>query len=474
MRRGGAVGECAFFAAQAAAAQKLPAIRSWSGVPVVGGEAGRLNARMAGEGSMAGPETRSEFVAGWPAVLSAMLGVGLGLSPVGFYTIGVFAPVLAKNFGWSFGAIFFGITVQTFAAIIFAPLTGALADRIGARPVALVSTVLFALAFMGFALGDGSLTLYYATWAMLAVVGCGTLPMTWTRAINRRFERRKGMALGIALMGTGLFGFFSKPLTAWLIADFGWRAAYVGIGLLPLVVALPVGLALFYEPAGPVAAKAGVPLAGLSLEETLRSWRFWLLGAALLPISFAITGPIPNMENILKGDGFSGASITDLTSLIGLSAMAGRLAGGFLLDLFWAPAVAAVILASPLVSIWLLMQSSLSAGEAAAAICLIGFAVGVEYDLIAYLVARYFGMRSYTTIYGILYMCFGCGAGFAPFIFGWGFDRAHSYNPVLAAAAGLLLVSVLALLTLGRYRFATSATLSETLSIEEATSPAAP
>jgi MFS family permease len=97
----------------------------------------------------------------------------------------------------------------------------------------------------------------------------------------------------------------------------------------------------------------------------------------------------------------------------------------------------------------------------------------VEYDLIAYLVARYFGMRSYTTIYGILYMCFGVGAGFAPAIFGWGFDRAHSYNPVLAAAAGLLLVSVLALLTLGRYRFAASATLQESLAIQEA-SPAAP
>jgi predicted MFS family arabinose efflux permease len=395
---------------------------------------------------------RSEFRRGWPAVVSAMFGVGLGLSPVGFYTVGVFAPVLAKTFGWSFGAIFFGITVQTLAAIIFAPLAGLLADRFGARPVALISLALFGSAFMVFAAGNGSLPLFYATWALLAAVGAGTLPMTWTRPINRQFDRRKGMALGIALMGTGLFGFCSKPLTFWLIANSGWRGAYIGIGLLPLLIGLPIGLVLFRDPTALARAAVAPPLEGMSLPAVLKSWRFWLLAAALLPISFGITGALPNMENILHGDGFSGAAITDLTSLIGLSAIAGRLLGGFLLDLFWAPAVAALILSTPIISLWLLTQSSLTTPEAATAICLIGFAVGVEYDLIAYLVARYFGMRAYTTVYSILYTCFGIGAGFAPFIFGWSFDREHSYTPILETAAALLLVSVLSLLTLGRYR----------------------
>jgi MFS family permease len=439
-------------------------------MPVVPPPPPLLNAAAGCEGKPDMSEARgqSEFRDGWPAVVSSMFGVGLGLSPVGFYTVGVFAPVLAKTFGWSFGAIFFGLTVQTIAAVVFAPVSGALADRFGARPVALISLVLFALSFMTFALGNGALVLYYASWALLAVLGCGTLPMTWTRAINRRFERRRGMALGIALMGTGLFGFFSKPLTHWLIVSFGWRGAYVGIGLLPIIIALPIALIWFHEPAGKLAKAAAAPLEGMTLAATLKSWRFWLLGCALLPISFAITGPLPNMENILKGDGFSGASITDLTSLIGLSAIAGRLVGGFLLDLFWAPAVAAVILASPLISLWLLIQPTLSTGEAASAICLIGFAVGVEYDVIAYLVSRYFGMRAYTTTYSILYMCFGVGAGFAPFIFGWSFDRSHSYTPILETAAVLLLISVLSLLTLGRYRTPLAASPTGWLATDQA------
>jgi MFS family permease len=105
-------------------------------------------------------DQESEFRKGWPAVVSSMFGVGLGLSPVGFYTVGVFAPVLAQKFGWSFGAIFFGITVQTMTAVVFAPLAGLLADRVGARPVALVSLGLFGLGFMTFALGNGSLAVY--------------------------------------------------------------------------------------------------------------------------------------------------------------------------------------------------------------------------------------------------------------------------------------------------------------------------
>jgi predicted MFS family arabinose efflux permease len=397
-------------------------------------------------------EKKSEFVAGWPSVLSSLFGVGLGLSPVPFYTVGVFAPILAATFGWTFGQIFFGITVQTLVCIIAVPLTGMLTDRVGARPVALGATVLFALSFMTFALANGSLALYYISWGLMAALGAGTLPMTWTRAINRRFNVKRGTAIGIALMGTGLFGTVSKPLTHWLLAEFGFRGAYLGLGLLPLIIALPIGLALFREPAAPVAAVTPPPLDGMTMSEALRSWKFWVLGAALLPISFAITGPIPNMENILKGDGFSGAGITNLTSLIGLSALVGRLVGGVLLDLFWAPAVAAVILATPLLSLYLLIQPGISAQEAAAAIILIGFAVGVEYDLIAYLTAKYFGMRHYTTIYGVLYMCFGVGAGFAPAIFGRSFDHAHSYTPILTDAAILLLISVLALLTLGRYR----------------------
>ncbi len=397
----------------------------------------------------------SEFKAGWPVVLSSMLGIGLGLSPLPFYTTGVMAPYLTKAFGWTLGQIMAGITVTTAVVLVAGPAAGFLAIRYGARRVALTSLVLFSFAFMGFSLLGGSLALYYATWAFAALVGAGTLPMTWTVAVNQRFDRRKGLALGISLMGTGLFGFFSKPLLAWMIHDFGWRGAYVGLGLLPLLIAFPAGLFLFFEKPAP--AIAAGPLAageGLTFSQTLKAWRFWLIAIALVPISFALAGPIPNMENILKTAGFSMKTIVQLTSLIGLSALSGRFMGGWLLDRLWAPLVALIILASPGISCFLLARPALSPTEAMISIALIGFAVGVEYDLIAFLVARYFGMRSYTAIYGVLYVFFSIGAGVGPLLFGWSFDATGSYRTILNVAFAVLLISGASLLALGRYRFA--------------------
>ncbi len=395
----------------------------------------------------------TEFKRGWPIVLASMLGVGLGLSPLPFYTIGLLAPRLHAEFGWGMRDIFFGITISTFVVLVAGPLAGFLAGRFGPRPVALSSLLLFGLAFMGFALGNGSLLVYYLTWGVAAALGAGTLPITWTRGVNAWFEQRKGLALGITLMGTGLFGVVSKPLTAWLIANWGWRGAYVGLGLLPLVVALPVAFALFRHTGGDPAQNRPAPdHQGLTMGQALREWRFWLMAVAFVPISFALGGPIPNMENILKTGGLPATSIVGLTVFIGLSALIGRLLGGWLLDRFWAPAVALVILACPGLSCWLLAHGPLTPNTAWISIVLIGFAVGVEYDLMAFFVARYFGLRSYSAIYALLYGCFALGAGVGPAVFGWCFDKTGSYAIVLMASFVMLLLGALSFLTLGAYR----------------------
>jgi MFS family permease len=402
-----------------------------------------------------------EFRAGWPIVLSALLGIGLGLSPVPFYTIGILAPELARTFGWGFGQVMGGLPITTLVVLVASPVTGLLVDRFGVRPVALTSVALFGLSFMAFALTDGSLTLFYVNWGMMALVGAGTLPITWTRAVNNAFEVRKGLALGLSLLGTGLFGYLVKPFAASVLAAWGWRAVYLAVGALPLLIALPVAFLGFRDvhaqataPADREAARrarrAATP--GATFAEAMKSWRFWVLAVAFLPISFAVGGPIPNMENILRLARFGPRDIVALASYIGLSVIAGRLIGGWLIDRFWAPAVALALIGAPAVGCWLLAQGVHTYGLAALSIVMIGFAAGVEYDLMAFLTARYFGMKSYASIYGALYGAFAAGAGVAPVVFGSAFDRTHSYAQPLTLSAGLLLAGALLLLTLGRYR----------------------
>lgn len=402
-----------------------------------------------------------EFRKGWGVVLAAMLGIGLGLSPVPFYTIGMLAPELNKAFGWEFSAMMAGLPIMTLGVLIASPLVGWLADRYGVRRVALSSIVLFSLSFMSFALSNGSIHLFYLTWGVMAVFGAGTLPITWTRAVNNRFDVHKGLALGLSLLGTGVFGFLVKPLTAWLIADYGWRSAYVVVGLLPMLIALPVALLAFHDVEGTqvsgaerraAQARRADATAGLSLPQALRDYRFWLLALSFVLISFSVGGLIPNMENILKIAGFARADIVALVSLIGLSVIVGRIAGGWLIDRIWAPGVALVMISLPALACYLLADAQLTTGSARIAIVLIGMAAGIEYDLMAFLVARYFGMKSYGAIYGAQYGFFAFGAGLAPVVFGKAFDKTGSYHSVLLLAAVFLVLGAVALLGLGRYR----------------------
>ena len=176
------------------------------------------------------------------------------------------------------------------------------------------------------------------------------------------------------------------------------------------------------------------------------------MAITFVPLSFAIGGPIPNLETLLQSKGFEVSDAIFLASLIGYSVLVGRLVGGFLLDHFWAPAVACVLLMLPAISMYLLQSADLSYQITAISIVLLGFAAGIEYDLLAYLVSRYFGIRHYAVIYGTLYAFFAAGAGFGPAVYGRVFQATGSYNSILNWSMWAFIFCSLALLLLGRYR----------------------
>lgn len=399
----------------------------------------------------------NEFRRGWHVLLASMMGIGCGLAAMPFYTAGVFAPHLAREFGWSMGEIMAGLTVTTVVVVAAAPVAGILCDRIGTRPVAVASLICFGLAYLSLATLDDSLPRFYATWAIGATLGAGTLPITFTRTVNRWFDKHRGVALGLAMTGTGLFGIVCKPLLAWVIGDYGWRAGYFTLGLLPLLVGVPAVMLLFREP--PEAegeangAISGAPdaLPGLTRGEAVRQWRFWLIAAVLVPISFALAGAVPNLEPILLDRGIDQATILTLTPLIGLASIGGRLIGGWLLDHFWAPGVAFVLLGMPAISCLILAGGQLDPAMARFAILLIGFALGIEYDVVAYLTSRYFGMRAYAGIYAIFYVCFSTGAGFGPLVFGLIRDHFQNFAPALQISAVILPACAAGFLFLGKY-----------------------
>jgi predicted MFS family arabinose efflux permease len=395
---------------------------------------------------------KQEFAQGWPVVLSATIGFGLGLSALSFYTNGTFVQPLGDEFGWSVGQIQTAIAFMPLGTVIMAPIIGWLTDKIGARVIVLVSLLLYAASFAMLSQITSSIITFYATWATMSVLGAGTLAITWSRAVNGWFNKGRGLALGLALMGSGLTAFFAPPLANWAIEAHGWRTAYLVLAALPALIAFPAVFMLFRDPPlANLAAPGSTDIPGLKVGEALKTVRFWMMWVAIVLVSVGVGGLISNMFPILMSDGLDRPTAAKAVGMIGLSVIAGRVLAGFLLDRIWAPAVAFVFLSIPAISCLILAGGSAPIWALVVAAGLVGLAAGAEFDLIAFMTSRYFGMKSYAKLYSFQFIGFGLASGFAAPMFGKVFDQYKSYDPILYAAAVLFIVGALMFLALGKY-----------------------
>ncbi|MEL7029870.1 MAG: MFS transporter [Pseudomonadota bacterium] len=396
----------------------------------------------------------NELKTGWRIIVASAVGVGCGLSAMPFYTLGAFAGPLADEFGWSRGEIQFAIAFMVFGSLLMAPVIGYLADRIGVRPIALFSLASLAATMAALSLATKEVWTFYLGWAVMSTLAAGSTPITWTRAITGWFDKQRGLALGLALMGTGVSGAIVPFFATYLIEAFGWRGAYVGLGVTIAVVSLPIVYLMFYErkdkaPADPAAAP--VVEFGLSLGSALRGYRFWVMAVAFCIVSIGVGGLIPNMIPLLGDIGYTPERAAAMAGLIGVTVIVGRIVAGLLLDRYWGPAVAFAFLATPTISCLILAGGGFGPIFTALAVALIGLAAGAEFDLIAYFASRYFGMKNYGKIYAGQFVFFALGAGLSPALFGAVFDNTGSYNLILYIAAGFFAFGGGILLTLGRY-----------------------
>jgi OFA family oxalate/formate antiporter-like MFS transporter len=400
-----------------------------------------------------------EFRRGWRVLLAALLGTAFGASPLPFQTTGFMIQPIRDEFGWSVSQITLGATIYGILGALLAPVFGAMADRWGVRPVALASLAAFGVVFASFSVMPASLAGFYALWTLVGLVGIGSTPITWSRAVNLWFFRHRGVALGMTLVGTSIAAMILPTLTVWLIHGYGWRGAYALLALLPLAIALPVALALFREPRpeerppelNAVDGSGQVALGGLTLREALAGRRFWILAVSIAFVSFAYGGSLVHMPQMLKAQGFVDTQAAIVVSLFGVSIFAGRIITGLLIDRFWAPLVTLPILSLPALSCLLLTSDSFGFTTAVFAALLLGFSSGAETDLIAYLAGRYFGMANYGRIYGSLYMVFGISTALSLVAYAGVRDATGSYDLILYVAAAMFVGGGLLLLALGRY-----------------------
>lgn len=400
-------------------------------------------------------------------VFATMVGLATGVASVNLFAIGIFQGPITAEFGWSQTQYSLVTVVGTVVTVLSSPVIGRLFDRQGVRRWALASIVLFALALISLYWLSPHPWHFYALFALVPIIGAGTSSVAYSRVVAAWFDRRRGQAFGAALAGIGIGGAVLSAVTQHLISTVGWRGAYVGLGLLTLVVTLPIvfwklrdtpaeaGLGLDGEPlrpaAGQAAAPAGPALVGYSAAGSRRQPRFWLMLAAFLLLAVALGGVLIPLVPILRARGISAEQAAATQAALGLALIFGRAFAGFLMDRFFAPYVAVAILAFPVLGVALLAGGGGGTTTALVAAVCIGLAAGAELDVIAVLITRYFGNAAYAENYGWQYAAWTLGSGFSVLVTNGIYDALGSHAPALWAYAALFVVSGLMILRLGRY-----------------------
>ena len=380
--------------------------------------------------------------------------IGITLCSIHGYSLGVMIPVLEREFGWARAEISMGMMIIAMIALVGAPIVGVAIDRIGPRRIALSGILVFCAALAMLSRATSDVTSWWLLWVFLAIGNMMILPTVWTKAINYYFDRNRGIALAIALCGTGIAAAFVPSLTNALVEAYGWRGAYVGLAAIGAAVTFPLAWLLFRMPGsartpdGAVAAPA--PIKGVSAREGLLQPRFLKLAGATLLFSVTICALTTNLVPVLLSRDMTPATAAGVAGLLGIGSITGRLVGGLLLDRFDAAKVAAISVVMPVITVALLLAFP-GPGVAAAACLILGLAVGTEVDCCAYLAARHFGLRSFGTLFGTMNGLMLFGNGIAPVLANHVYDVTRSYDIVLWVQVPACLGTMVLFLLLGPY-----------------------
>ncbi|MGY4495255.1 MFS transporter [Pseudomonas sp. TE3610] len=402
----------------------------------------------------------SRMFYGWWVVMASVVGMIVSQGPVLVFTFGIFMKPLSAEFGWSRSQVSLGLTIAILTAALCTPWVGRLIDRKGARQVAVPALLLFGVGIMALGLLPANLLVFYLAFCAVGLLSTGGTPTAYAMAVSCWFVRRRGLALGLSMAGIGVGAALMPMLAQYALAAVGWRLAYGVMGLVVVAGAVGVGWKLQNRPADKGLNPDNLPCCeglnmaqdkvGLSVGQALRSRSFWLIGTAFFLAALAINGCSVHFVPLLTDRGVPAAEAARVASIAGIALIVGRVGAGYLLDYLFAPFVTVFFFMGPVIGILLLYSGASGAGAMLCA-ALIGLGVGAEVDLIAYLIARYFGLRAFGEIYGYLFGLFCLGTAFGPLLMGIGQTVLGSYDPVLLLFAGCMVLACVLMLCVGRY-----------------------
>ncbi|MDT0509823.1 MFS transporter [Novosphingobium sp. MMS21-SN21R] len=395
----------------------------------------------------------AEWRANWTVVMAAC--AGMAMASIISYSSGLFIEPFEREFGWSRVQIMSGHSIAATIAAICAPFMGVLVDRYGPRRIGIAAVFTICGSIALFSQTGPDIWHWRLLWLPMTLGIVLVQPMVWTAAVTSLFSAGRGLALAVTLCGSSLASIVVPKMTHSLIEAFGWRLAWVGLGSIWLVIAMPLIWFFFTsvvdrdrtrrtEKVAPV-VRASVWQSGIL------SWRFPVLLVAGVSIALVVVTMVVSIVPVLSASGIARGDAAWIAGLVGFTAIFGRLAIGSLLDRMDGRLIAAACVSMPIVAIFLLIALPGSIVAAAIAVLIFGFSLGAELDIVAYLTSRYFGRENFGFLFGTIGGCLGFASGNGPVALNAVYDATGSYTPALWAAIPLCLLSAALFLCLGRY-----------------------
>ena len=397
---------------------------------------------------------------GW-YIVAASVGLNFYLSIVFFQGFQVFFLPILHEFGWSRALTSGAFSLRQLESGLLAPVIGFMVDRWGPRVVILAGVVLggVGMIMMGFI---NSIWTFYAAFLLASLGTSGSSHgVSWSVAVANWFNRLRGRALGIAMMGPVVGGPF-VVVVALLNGLLGWRVALILLGLGLLVVGIPLAMVARSRPEKYGLLPDGVTRReqeesqdpsrletwdgasdGMTVAQAVVTREFWLLMVLFASMFMGISGLMVHLIPMLEDMGYSSAQAAAILGLLFLLSGIGRLGAGFLADMLDFVKVMGGLIAFQIVG--LLLLGLMEPGQlwlVGLFLLLFGIGFGGTIPLRPFLMMQIFGARSFGALQGLV-QGGAIGAGMAgPVFYGWVFDTRGAYDLAIYASIGTILVSL--------------------------------
>ena len=408
---------------------------------------------MAPEQNISPTDRKPLFYYGWIIVLIGFITLAVAFGV--WYSYSVFIIAVIKEFGWSRAAASSIFSTFILAQALMNLVTGHLQDRYGPRIVIPAGALVLA-GSLGLTSLCQNLWQFAIAYGLFAGMGVSLIGFASHAAfIPKWFERKRGLAVGITMSGIGFGMLLLIPLAESGISHFGWRTAYVYMAGLILLMVVPLNLIfarrspqdIGLNPDGDGGGEAtatsrssfqvkvmDASWAGRqwTLAKAMRTRRFWFLAFAFFFLAFAYQGTLLHAVSAMVDDGLDRETAAYFFGILGVAGSVGKIAMGYLSDLFGRERINTLGVGLAIVGILCLMHVTVAPTILPLLFALMfGLGYGAAAPLLPSLSADIFQGSSFGLIFAMIAIGGGAGGATGSFMAGLLYDISGTYTTPL-------------------------------------------